>query len=87
MSKLITTAERIEKANSMMEEARSIPVPPSTGWQDFTYVAKVKDILRQAKDMIKLIPVTASATAEQKIIARDLLAKLPQLEKEILHRD
>lgn len=86
MAKLITTSERLDKARDLIDQAKNFPIPPATGWQDFGYVAKVKDLLRQAKELIKLIPVTASATPDQIQDARKLLNRFPEIENEILHR-
>ena len=46
MTRLIPAAERISRARDLIQQARQIPVPPTTGWSDFSYVAQVRDVLR-----------------------------------------
>ena len=66
MSRLIPAAERIIKARALIQKARDLPVPEEGGRGDFSYIAQVKDLLRQARDLIKFISMTPSATAELK---------------------
>ena len=87
MAKLITAAEKIIKAKNFIEQARDLPVPETTGWQDFSYVARVKDLMRQARDLIKFIPLTAGAAPELKQQARDLIVEIDREERIILHKD
>jgi hypothetical protein len=85
MSKFISAEERIRKAWALIEKARKLtPVtePPS---EYFTYVAQVKDILRQGRDLVKFISYTPSASAEMKAEVARLFAAAEQAEKEILH--
>ena len=56
MAKLIPAAERIIRARALIQKAREFPIPPEGGRNDFSYIANVKDILRQARDMVKFIP-------------------------------
>jgi hypothetical protein len=86
MSRLIPAAERISRARDLIQQARQIPVPPTTGWSDFSYVAQVRDVLRQARDMIKLIGYSAGASAELKREAAQVNEEIDQAEREILHR-
>lgn len=86
MSKIIPTEERIEKARKLIEKAREIQPPNEGGWMDFSYAAQVKDMLRQANDLIKFIPMTSGPTAEMKAEAAQLMKDIKTAEKEILHR-
>jgi predicted ATP-grasp superfamily ATP-dependent carboligase len=86
MSRLIPAAERINRARDLIQQARQIPVPPATGWSDFSYVAQVRDVLRQARDLIKLIGYSAGASAELKREAAQVNDEIEQAEREILHR-
>ncbi len=87
MSKIIPATERIEKARALIQKARELPVPEDMGWANFTYVANVRDLMRQAKDLIKLIPYSPSASAEMKAKVKAIFAEAEQAEKEILHRE
>jgi hypothetical protein len=87
MARLIPAAERIVRARALIQKARDLPVPTSTGWQDFSYVAQVKDLMRQARDLVKFISYTPSASAETKQEVARLFEEADQAEKELLHRD
>lgn len=86
MSKVIPTEERILKARALIEKARKIPQPEGRGWEDFSYIAQVKDVLRQANDLVKFIPMTSGPSAEIKAEAAQLMKDITVAEKEILHR-
>ena len=67
MAKLIPATERILRARQLIQQARDLPVPTTgLGKSDFPYIAGVKDLVRQAKDMVKFIPQTAGLSAEMK---------------------
>lgn len=84
MAKLLTPEQRIKKAQKLIEEARAIPKPSSIGWEHFSYTAQVKDTLKKAFELIKLIQHSPSTDAEVKQHARELIDSLPIIEKEIL---
>lgn len=86
MTKLIPTEERISLARKLIEKARALPQPADRGWGDFSYTAQVKDILRQANDLIKFIPMTTGPSAEVKAEAAQLIKDIKSAEKEILNR-
>ena len=81
---MIPAAERISRARSIIQQARDLPVPPEMGRNDFSYIAQVKVLLQQARDLVKFIPDTPSATAEIKAEARKILLEADQANKEIL---
>ena len=86
MSRLIPAAERITRARALIQKARDLPVMTNNGWQDFSYVAQVKDIIRQARDLIKFISYSPSATAEMKKEVAAVFTEADQAEKELLHK-
>lgn len=86
MARMIPAAERITRARKLIQKARDLPVPPDTGMLDLSYVAGVKDLLQQARDLIKFIPYSPSATAEMKQEVKQIFSEADQAEKEILHR-
>jgi hypothetical protein len=85
MSRLIPAAERIKRARALIKRARDLPVPAGTGKYDLSYIAQVKDLLRQARDLVKLIPYTPSATAEMKNEVKEIFEEADQANNEILH--
>lgn len=84
MAKLIPAAERISRAFDLIQKARDYPVPPGTSRFDFSYVAQVKDLLRQAKDMVKFIPNSPSATPEMKADVKKIFTEANQVDKDLL---
>jgi hypothetical protein len=86
MSRLIPAAERITRARALIQKARELTAPSEPGSVYFSYVAQVKDLLRQARDLIKFIPNMPSATPEMKQAVADLLKEAEEAEKEILRR-
>lgn len=86
MPKLIPTAERLIRARKLIQKARDYPVPTTgLGKSDFSYIANVKDLLRQAKDMIKFISMTPSASVETKAEVKKIFEEIEQADKEILN--
>jgi len=85
MSRLIPAAERIIKARALIQKARDLPVPEEGGRGDFSYIAQVKDYLRQARDLIKFISMTPSATDEMKEEVKKIYQEADQANEEILH--
>ena len=86
MSKLILAAERIVRARAFIQQARDLPVPEEGGRSDFSYIAQVKDLFRQARDMVKFISMTPSATAEMKADVKKIVEEIEQANQEILHK-
>lgn len=85
MAKLIPAAERIIRARKLIQKARELPVPTTgLGKSDFSYIANVKDLLRQAKDMVKFIPQTAGVSVEMKEEVKKIYEEVEQAEREIL---
>jgi hypothetical protein len=85
MSKLIPAAERILRARALIQKAREFPVPAEGGRGDFSYIAHVKDFLRQARDLVKFIPMAAGVTAGMKEEVKKIYQETEQAEREILH--
>jgi hypothetical protein len=85
MSRLIPAAERIQRAHALIQQARDLPVPAESGKYDLSYIAQVKDLLQQARDMVKFIPYTPTATDEMKAEVKEIFAEADRANKEILH--
>jgi hypothetical protein len=86
MPKLIPAAERIVRARRLIQQARDLPVPHGgLGKSDFSYIAQIKDLLRQARDLVKFIPQTAGVSAEMKEEVKKIYAEIEQADKEILY--
>jgi len=86
MAKLLTPEKRIEQARSLVQEARDLPFSEDAGWSNFSYVANVKETLRKAFELIKLIPYSPSASADTKKEVKALIEEIKQAEQEILHK-
>jgi hypothetical protein len=82
----IPAAERIIRARDLIQQARDLPVPAEAGRSDFSYIAKVKDLLRQARDMVKFIPYTPTATPEIKNEVSKIFQEADQANQDLLHR-
>ena len=86
MSKLIPAADRVIRARKLIQQARDLPVPQGgLGKSDFAYIAQVKDLLRQARDMVKFIPQTAGVSAEMKEEVRKIFEEADQANQDILY--
>ena len=86
MAKLIPAAERLTRARDLIQQAHDLPVPQTgLGKSDFSYIAQVKDLLRQARDMVKFIPQTAGVSVEMKEGVKRVYDEIEQANKEILY--
>jgi hypothetical protein len=85
MSRFIPAAERIFQARALIQQARDLPVPVEGGKNDFSYISHVKAFLQQARDLIKFIPSTPSATLEMKNEVKKIFEEAEQADRGILH--
>jgi len=86
MAKLIPAEERLVRARKLIQKARNLPVPEGVlGKSDLSYVAGVKDLLRQARDMVKFIPMRAGVSEEMKAEVEKVFEEIDQADQEILH--
>jgi hypothetical protein len=86
MPKLIPATERIARARKLIQQARDLPVPTTgLGKSDFAYIANVKDLFRQARDMVKFIPQTAGVSVEMKDEVKKVYEEIEQANREILY--
>ncbi len=84
MAKLIPSAERIQRAFELIQKARDLPVPPGMGNNDLGYIAEVKTLLREARDLVKFIPKTPTATPEMKEDVRRIFEQTEQTDRDLL---
>jgi hypothetical protein len=84
LAKLIPAAERILRARKLIQQAHELPVPADGGKSNFSYIAQVKDLLRQARDLIKFISMTPTATPEMKEDVKRIYQEIEQADREIL---
>jgi len=85
MAKLIPAEDRIVRARKLIQKARDLPVPEGLlGKSDLSYVAGVKDLLRQARDMVKFIPMRAGMAEDIKAEAENVLRETDEADKDIL---
>jgi hypothetical protein len=85
MSRFIPAAERIVQARALIQKARDLPLPAGSGRFDFSYVAQVKVILQQARDLIKFISYAPSTSTEMKAEVQKIFEECDLANKEILH--
>lgn len=85
MAKMIPAAERIIRARNLIQQARDFPVPAELGKNDLSYIAGVKDLLRQARDLVKFIPMTAGVSAEMKEEVKKIFEEAEQANRQILY--
>jgi hypothetical protein len=86
MSKLIPATERLLRARKLIQQARDLPIPATgLGKSDFSYIANVKDLLRQAKDTVKFIPQAAGVSAEMKEEVKKIYEAIEQANRDILY--
>jgi hypothetical protein len=85
MAKLIPTEERIQRARKLIQKARDMPVPTTgLGKSDFSYMANVKDLFRQAKDLVKFIPQKAGVSPEMKVEVEKIYEEIKQANQDLL---
>jgi hypothetical protein len=86
MPKLIPASERLTRARKLIQQARDLPVPTTgLGKSDFSYIATIKDLFRQAKDLVKFIPQTAGVSADMKEDVKQVYEEIEQATKDILY--
>jgi len=83
MAKMIPAAERLKRAHALIQKARDLPVPVEGGKFDLTYMAQVKDLLQQARDLVKFIPYTPTATPEMKAEVAQIFEEAEQAKKDL----
>lgn len=85
MAKLIPAAERVIRARDLIQQARDFPIPSELGKNDLSYIAGVKDLLRQARDLVKFIPQTAGVSVEMKEEVKKIYEEIEKANREILY--
>lgn len=86
MPKMIPATERLIRARKLIQQARDLPVPQGgLGKSDFSYIAEVKDLLRQARNLIKFIPQTAGVSSEMKEEVKKIYQEIEQADRDILY--
>ncbi len=86
MPKIIPATERLARARKLIQQARDLPAPTSgLGKSDFSYIANVKDLMRQAKNLVKFIPQTAGVSMEMKEDVKRVYEEIEQATREILY--
>lgn len=86
MPKLIPATERLTRARNLIQKARDLPIPQTgLGKSELSYLAGVKDLLRQAKDLVKFIPQTAGVSAEMKAEVKKIYDEIEQATRELLY--
>ena len=84
MAKVISAEERLTRARKLIQKVYKFPIPEGLGKNDLSYIAGVKDLLRQARDMVKFIPMRAGVSAEMKAEVEKIYEEIEQANQEIL---
>ena len=85
MARLILAAERVIRARQFIQQARDLPPSSELGKNDLSWLAGVRDLLRQARDMVKFIPQTAGVSAEMKEEVKRIYEEIEQANRDILY--
>ena len=85
MSRLIPAVERIRRARELIQQARNYQVPAEGGKYNFAYIAQVKAYLQEARDLVKFIPKTPTATLEMKDQVIKIFQEADCANQEIFH--
>jgi ABC-type Na+ transport system ATPase subunit NatA len=84
MARLIPAADRIKKARALIQKARETPVPEETGRFDIYYMAEIKKLLREARDLVKFISYTPTASEEMKTEVKEIFEDADRADQELL---
>ncbi len=84
MAKMIPAAERVLKARELIAKARAEPVPVEGGRSNFTYLAQVRDYLRQARDLVKFINYSPSTSTEMRKDVEAVMAEADAAQHELM---
>jgi len=66
-------------------KSRDLPIPVVGRKYDFSYIARIKAYLQDARDLVKFIPKTPSATPEIKDEVIKIYQEVDKADREILH--
>jgi len=83
MARTKTAVERLRRARVLIQEAFELPVPEDTGRLDLTYMATVRGMLAEARDLVKFIAYSPSASEETKQEASEIIQLAKQAKKDI----
>jgi hypothetical protein len=83
MPKLIPAAERVVRARKLIQKAREVPVSTELGKNDLSYIAQVRDLFRQARDLVKFIPDTVGVAAEIKEEVKRIYQEIESANRDI----
>lgn len=83
MARTLTAAERLRKARELIQSAYDLPVPEETGRLDLTYMATVRGMLAEARDLVKFIAYRPGASEETKQEASEILQLVDVAKKDI----
>jgi hypothetical protein len=85
MSRFLPAVEKIKAARLLIEKARGLPLPDEGGKYNFSYISRVKAFLQDARDLVKFIPKTPSASPEMKAEVAAIFREADQADRDLLH--
>ena len=86
MSTFIPAAERLLRARGLIQKARAARVPAELGQNDLSYIAQVRDLLHQARDLVKFIPQTAGVSPAMKEEVKKIYEEIEEANREMFGR-
>ena len=86
MSTFIPAAERLLRDRGLIQKARAARVPAEVGQNDLSYIAQVRDLLRQARDLVRFIPQTAGVSATMKEEVKKIYEEIEEANREMFGR-
>ena len=86
MSTFIPAAERLLRARDLIQKARAAHIPAELGQNDLSYIAQVRDLLRQARDLVKFIPQTAGVSPAMKEEVKKIYEEIEEANREMFGR-
>ena len=86
MSTFIPAAERLLRARGLIQKARAARVPAEVGQNDLSYIAQVRDLLRQARDLVRFIPQTAGVSPAMKEEVKKIYEEIEEANREMFGR-
>lgn len=86
MPKPLTARQRLDQAKALIQQARELPEPAGLGYRDLSFVAQVKDLLRQARNLVKFLQYSPSLDEGMRREVQTCLDSISTAEIQILKK-
>ena len=84
MSPSISAKNRIKRARELIQQVRDLPVPHEGGRSNFSYILEVKATLKEARELVQLIPKRVGVKPEMKAEVQAIFDEAAKADKELL---